>query len=137
MTLIVVHRLSMASQNLYNLTVEDRAAYLYACVEAEVITLDIAVRYINETIGHLRKSEHSRMLFVRETPMMASKTQYSLIAAMIFNTLPSQARVALVDRSPAYPIVMECVNDLAAARQRDVQAFDSVDPAEAWLLQTA
>src|SRR4051794_33867599 len=108
----------MASQNLYNLTVEDRAAYLYACVEAEVITLDIALRYINETVGHLRNTEHMRMLFVRETPMMASKTQYSLIAAMIFNTLPPQARVALVDRSPAYPVVLQCVNELAAARRR-------------------
>jgi hypothetical protein len=90
----------MASQNPYNLTVEHRAAYLYACVEADVITLDIAVRYINETIAHLRGTEHLRMLFVRETPAMASKTQYSMIAAMIFNALPRQARVA---SSTAHP----------------------------------
>ena len=126
----------MASQHPYKLTLEDRAAYLYACVQAEVITLDVAVRYINETVGHLRASRHSRLLVVRETPMMVTQAYYSMIAAMILNTLPKDTRTALIDRSPARLIVSKCWTDLAAERKMDVRAFDAIGPAEAWLLET-
>ena len=118
----------------YDLTIEDRSTYLYACVQAEVADLYISVNYVNEVISHLRQRGARRMLFVREIPMMASWTDYSITASAIINILPRGVRVALVDRSPAHRMVVDIVNEQAIRKQRDIRAFEAVAEAETWLL---
>lgn len=118
----------------YELTFEDRGAYTYACVQAEVINLTIAVQYINEMISHLRQVGAKKLLFVRETPMMMSSREYSIIGSFIINVLPRDVRVALVDRSPSHRIVVEFINAEAKEKSRDLRAFEIFEEAEAWLL---
>lgn len=124
----------MASE-LYNLIFEDRSAYLFACVQASVIGLDIAVQYINETMAHLRQCEASRLLFVRQTPAMVSVKQYAMVGSVIVNMIPKDVRVALVDHSPAHEIVVGVINTEAKQKSRDIRAFDDFAEAEAWLLE--
>jgi len=119
---------------LYDLTFEDRPDYLYACVQADVISLDIAVQYINELMAHLRQTEATKLLFVRETPMMISARHYSIVGSFILNMLPIAVRVALVDHSPSHRIVVRFINTEAREKKRDVRAFELFDEAESWLL---
>ena len=118
----------------YDITFEDRAEYLYACVQADEIDLGIAVEYINEMMEHLRQTGATKVLFVREIEQMMSATQYSIIGSFIFNMLPPQVRIALVDRSPAHGIVVGFINARAEEKYRGIRAFESFDAAEAWLL---
>ncbi|MEP6788650.1 MAG: hypothetical protein ABJB40_09475 [Acidobacteriota bacterium] len=121
----------------YDLTFEDRAKYLYVCVKADTISLDIAVQYINELMAHLRQTSATKLLFVRETPTMISAAHYSIVGSVIINMLPKTIRVALVDHSPAHRIVVGFVNAEAKEKKRDIRAFESFDKAEAWLLGNA
>ena len=118
----------------YDLTFEDRAEYLYVCVQADIISLDIAIQYINEVMVHLKQTGATNVLLVRETPMMISATHYSIVGSMIINMLPKALRVALVDHSPAYRVVVGFVNAEAKEKDRDIRAFESFEEAEAWLL---
>jgi len=122
--------------DLYSLHFEDRTEYLYACVQADVINLAIAVQYINETMAHVRQTDATKMLFVRETPGMVSATEYSIVCSIIVNMIPRNVRVALVDRSPAHRTVVRIINAEAKEKDRDIRAFEEFDEAEAWLLDT-
>ena len=122
------------TSDLYDLRFEDRSDYLYAHVKAELITLEIAVQYINRTVARLRESMHNRMLFVRETPMLTTESHYSIISSVILNILPVDARVALVDQSPAHDVVAKVINSEAAEKKRTVRAFAHLPEAVSWLL---
>ena len=118
---------------LYKLTVEDRQEYLYACVTAPYMSLEVGVNYSNELISHLRETGHNKVLFVRETPEMQSEAHYKIVASIIANMLPPQITLAVVDRSASHRLVKKAI---LAAREtnRPINAFDTFEQAEAWLL---
>lgn len=121
----------------YDLTIEGRPTYLYACLQAEFISLEIAVQYINELMAHLRTTGYDRVLFVRDTPSAMSKTHYAIVASVIANMLPQHIKFAVVDRSPSHAVIKGTLLQEREEKHRNINAFDSFDEAEEWLLGDA
>ena len=118
----------------YQLVFESRPRYLYAHLRAEYIDLDVAISYVNELVGHLRSTEHTRLLLVRDTPTIISRRQYSIIGNMIINTLPAAVRFAMIDHSPSRPVVASVMIEEAKAKHREARVFQTFGDGEAWLL---
>ena len=118
----------------YNLTFSQRPDYLSVHLQAALIDLDIAIRYINELMGHLRSHSDRRVLFVRETPQLTHQQDYAMIASIIANMLPAGVSFAIVDYSPSYKIVKECLLQESKSKNRNLMAFDTYAAAETWLL---
>jgi hypothetical protein len=120
--------------DLYELTLEEREKYFYACVVAPYIDVHIAVAYLNELMEAVRKTRHKKVLFARETPMMQTRREYAMIASVIANMLPADVQFAVVDRSPSHPVIKQCILDERERKHRHINAFDTFEEAEAWLL---
>lgn len=120
--------------DLYELHIEEREAYLYACVTAPYMSLEIAVNYSNELMSHLRTTGQKKVLFVRETPEMASETHYKIAASLIANMLPAHITLAVVDRSASHKLVKQGILAERKAKNRNINAFDTFEDAESWLL---
>ena len=118
----------------YSLTFEYRPEYLHAELEADIINLDIAIAYINELISELRSSAAKRVLFQRKTPTVLARTDYSMIVNIIANQLPKDVSFAVVDRSPTPYLVQNVIRDQREGDHPNINAFDSVYEAEAWLI---
>ena len=118
----------------YSLTFEYRPEYLHAELEAELINLDIAISYINELIAELRNSAAKRVLFQRKTPTVLARSDYSMIVNIIANQLPKDVCFAVVDRSPTPYLVKNAIRDEREHDHPNINAFDSIEEAEAWLL---
>lgn len=119
----------------YDLTIEARPRYFYACVQADLISLEIAVQYINELMARLRATDYDRVLFVRETPSMVSRTHYAIVASVIANMLPKDVKFAVVDRSPSHAVIKRAIIQEREDKHRNINAFDSFEEAEDWLLE--
>jgi hypothetical protein len=120
--------------DLYELTVEDREEYLYVCVTAPFMSLEIAVNYSNELMSHLRKTGYTKVLFVRETEGMDSEAHYKIVASLIANMMPPHIILAVVDRSASHGLVKQCLLAERKAKNRNINAFSKFVEAEAWLL---
>ena len=120
----------------YSLTFEYRPEYLLAQLEAEQINLNIAIAYINELIAELRKTSAKRVLFRRETPTVIARGDYSLIVNIIANQLPQDVSFAVVDRSPSPYMVKDVIRSEREHDRPNINAFDTLEEAEAWLLET-
>ena len=118
----------------YELHIEDREEYLYVCVTAPFMSLEIAVNYSNELMSHLRTTGYKKVLLVRETPEMASETHYRIVASLIANMLPAHITLAVVDRSASHRLVKQGILAERETKDRNINAFDTFDEAEAWLL---
>ena len=121
-------------QKHYTLTFEYRPEYLYARVGVDVITLEIGVAYINELISELRRSGVKKVLFLRETPAVLSKKDYTVLVNVFTNMLPDDVRFAVVDHSPQPRLISDVIRSETESRRRLIRPFDSIEDAEQWLL---
>ena len=124
----------VGSSDPYTLTLENRRRYLYACVEAGSINLEVSLRYANRVMTHLQREGHSRMIFVRDVPTLTSRDEHSMVINLILNMLPKHVRAALVDRSATHKAVAATINEQAEQKGRNIRAFEALDEAESWLL---
>jgi outer membrane receptor for monomeric catechols len=122
------------SNETYEMTIEDREEYVYACVTAPMMSLQIGVDYSNQLMFHLRTTGHKKVLFIRETPEMASEAHYSVVASILANMLPAHITLAVVDRSHAHQFVKEAIRAEAETKAKNINAFDTFEEAEEWLL---
>ena len=118
----------------YELTFEERPDYLYVCVRAQIIDLEVAILYIDEMMMHLSVLGWDRVLFVRDTPMMASDSHYAIVGNTILNMLPVDIKFAFVDKSPSRELVQKTAEAAAARRNLHLRTFDTVEEAEQWLI---
>src|SRR4051794_23263847 len=119
-----------SSESPYELTLEDREHYLYACVQAEFIDVAVALLYINDLIARLREMHHSKVLLVRDTPHKVTKGDYYMTSGALATLLPKDKKVAIVDRSPSHEIVKQVIKE-HSSRRPSIDAFDSFEEAEA------
>ncbi len=120
----------------YKLIFDDRGEYLHVTLEAkDAITLETAVSYLNELMARLRESGHNKLLLVRETPMLLSEGQFSILSAVLVNLLPPNTRFALVDLSPCFQMLTKVLARTAPQRDREVTVFNDLATAQEWLLK--
>jgi hypothetical protein len=120
----------------YILTFEYRPEYLHAAVDVDLITLEIGLAYINELFTELRRSEATKVLFVRRTPAVISRGDYATLVNIAMNLLPAEVRLAVVDQSPQQKLIHEVIRNESKRRQANLLPFDSIKEAEKWLLRT-
>lgn len=118
----------------YNLVLERRDGYLYACVTADLITLNMVVEYLNRISQAARDSHSGRLLFVRRTPLMDSTADYQLAANLLRNMLPPDTKIAIVDEHDNDPAGARHKIQVLGSRGLNAKAFDQVSEAEGWLL---
>src|SRR4051812_42667007 len=111
--------------DLYELHIEERPEYLYVCVTAPYMTLQVAVDYSNELMSHLRSTGQKKVLFVRESPEMGSEAHYKIVANLIMNMLPQHITLAVVDRSASHKLVRRTIVSDRETKSRNINAFDT------------
>ena len=126
--------LSVMESKRYSLTFEYRPSYLHARLKVDVITLEIAVAYINELISELRSSGAKKVVFERQTPAVLSRKDYATIVTIFTTLLPKDVSFAVVDRSPQPATVREVILAETENRHPHICAFESVEEAENWLM---
>ena len=116
----------------YRLSFELRDNHILARLEAGLVNLGIAVAFINDLVGEVRRRGVRKVLLVRKLPEPLPPNDDELIANIIANLLPPDAVFAVVDEppEPAGPDPVEIVK----AYRPNIVAFGSLDAAENWLL---
>jgi hypothetical protein len=119
----------------HKLIVEEREGYLHVVYGADELTLEMIVQIINTVAERVRAGRYTRVLLVREAPLLESDRARTMVAAMIRNLLGDEVRFAIVD---AYGNDPKAARRAAEASRRagwNLTAFDSESEAEAWLLE--
>ncbi len=119
----------------YELTIEERKGYLYACVESDVISFDMIIEYTNEIVQRLRQNGHERLLLHTETPVLGSTDCYEIASYIIRNAISRHVRIAIVDSLPGHARSQEQISKVSRTAGLDLRSFDSIDAGEAWLLK--
>jgi hypothetical protein len=118
----------------YEFIIEDRPGYLYARYGGDPVTLEMIVKMVNSVAERIRARGHDRVLLVRDSPLLESEANRSMVAAMLRNLVAPNVRFASVD---AYGNDPELARRAAAASRKaglDLTAFDSEAEAEEWML---
>jgi hypothetical protein len=118
----------------YDLVLEDHEDHLYACVEADRISLHSAVEYVNRVMERTRARDHKKLLWVRRISSEMAGPQFRMVASVIVNLVPKDLQVAFVDRSPISHDVEKVNSDEAESKGRNIRVFHDVESAKAWLL---
>jgi len=119
----------------YNLTIEPRERYLYTRVDADSVSLAMIVASFNEIFSALNAGGYQALLFVRNSPLLATPDNRRLVLALIRNMVPQGARIAVVDTYP-HNSAAEKAAAVEATRSAglNLMTFDSIEDAEIWLL---
>lgn len=120
---------------MYSLTFEDRERYLFAQVRAKDMDLASAKQYLREVADQVRTGGHDRLLLERDVPTMLGPGSLYFATQAMHDHLGEDTRVAMVS---VYETVLQQI-DLAVLLAQNshlqLQLFDSIGAAEAWLLR--
>ncbi len=118
----------------YELNIESRPMYLYACVRSETISREMVLEYMGEVLAEFRKGHYSRLLLKKEIPAPLKVPDYDFVARQLIVSGAQGIRIAVVDEFPDHAEI----NDLGAAKARkaglDLQFFTSFSAGAHWLL---
>jgi hypothetical protein len=118
----------------YSLGFEKREGYLYARVQADFMDLDTAKEYLREVADRVASDEYERLLLERDIPTMLGPGSL-YFATQAFKDYIGNTKVAMVSVYEPIKKHMDFARLLAANSGFRFEIFDSVDKAEAWLLQ--
>ncbi len=118
----------------YNLTFEERDAYLYACVEADSVSFEMVIEYTNKIVQRLKSSRRKRLLLINESPVLPSTDCYLIASYIIKNAIAENVRIAIVDRSPQNRVKQQQISTASRDAGLDMQAFPDFNEAEEWIL---
>jgi hypothetical protein len=121
--------------NQYQLVLEERPGYLYACVKADSISPEIAAAYWREIAERCSAAQCTRLLVIRDIrqmlPIGALFLQSERIQSMI-----GGVRVAFINPYPETNERFDFGLMVGTNRGADYSRFESVEAAEKWLLNS-
>jgi hypothetical protein len=117
----------------YELTLEERPGYLYARVEANKITEEIAMGYLHEVTDRCRDIDCARLLVDREIPEMLPDGALFFVAAE-FQKMIKGIRVAFVNKFVSNDDALDFAVRVGMNRGADYGTFNNLADAERWLL---
>lgn len=118
----------------YELRCEEHEEYLLVEVTDTSLPLVEAVDLTNNAMRKLRETGCPGLILVSDVPMLMDQGQLNLLGNVIANTLPPDAKMALVDRTSMREAVKVSVVTAARKRGRAVEAFDTVEDAKDWVV---
>lgn len=116
----------------YQITYEDRQAYLYAHVTGRLDTVATSLRYWAEVAAECRRRGHRRMLVIEDFPTIASTTDVFLVAERL-PTIIRGLKVAFVDERLAELATNKFGEDVAVNRGAQGRVFADAASADEWL----
>ena len=118
----------------YELTIEKRPLYLYACVRAETISREVVLAYLSEILDAFRDAHYSRLLLVKEITESLALNDFEVIAKTLVQAGAQGIRIAVVDENADHKKVNKDGAQKARQAGLDVDFFSSFAPAVHWLL---
>jgi len=118
----------------YELTIERRPLYLYACVRAATISREVVLAYLSEILDAFRDAHYSRLLLVKEIPEPLALDDFGIIASTLVQTGAQGIRIAVVDEISDHKKVNKDGAQKARHAGLDIDFFSSFAPAVHWLL---
>lgn len=118
----------------YSISFEDRETYLYASVAGAKETLSIAHAYWSEIAERAISSDIKKVLVFEDFPEVISIAEVHQLVSE-FSELPiTNIRLAFVDPHPQHKSLNEFAVLVGSNRGLTIEAFDTVEEAEKWLL---
>src|SRR4051812_21617133 len=125
----------MASRADYKLVIEPREGYLYAVFGGDPLTLVMILNFINGIAAAIKEHNHTRVLLVREAPLLDSNSNRALVANIIRSRVGEGVRFAIVDGYGNAPAEAQAAALNARSAGWDLTPFPNVEQAESWLLK--
>lgn len=117
----------------HKLVIEERDGYLYVEYAGNPLTLQMILDTVNAVGERIRQGGYTRVLLVRDAPLLESDQNRALVAGLIRNLLGTEVKFAIVDKFGNDP--QEAAQAVRSARAAgwDLTGFDTVEEAAAWL----
>jgi hypothetical protein len=125
-----------SSEN-YNLRFETRDGYLYARLTSESMTLELAKRDIQEIADKCRESGAQCVIIERDCPDTLSNAMSYLAISELCQLAEPGFRMGIVDMEEANRSHLKFGLRSLERDDIEVQIFENVDEAEAWLSNKA
>ena len=119
----------------YELTIEEREGYLYACVEAEEISFELVIEYTNALVQRLRDGQYSRLLLHTKTPVLESTDCYEIASYIVRNAISRDVKIAVVDSIPGHASRQERISCVSRTAGLDLKSFATIEAGKDWLLR--
>jgi hypothetical protein len=116
----------------YEITYEDRGAYLYAHVDGQFDTVATSLRYWSDVAAECRKRGHRRMLVVEDFQTEASTSDVFQVAERL-PAITRGLKVAFVDERFAELSTNKFGEDVAVNRGAQGRVFADAASADEWL----
>lgn len=126
----------MSVSDEYQLTIETRAAYVYAHVTSSVITTDIAIGYLSRSCAYCKKKGMERLLIYRDIPVQLSDLDAYIVSVELLK-FSGSIRIALVSPFVEQNGGLQFAQSVLVNRGGLHRAFSSTQDAERWLLSDA
>jgi len=126
-----VHKMKTSSIP-YDLTLEERQGYLYACIKVTELDRNIALDCLAEIVARCADIRCKRMLVERDAPAGLDDTDF-LISMTDLVRMSAGVKIAFVNKHVNRdPLSGNGMNGHAA----DYKHFRATKPAETWLMRT-
>lgn len=119
----------------YSIDFQDRGRYLFAHVEGERGTLEIATEYWKEIAQRTIESGLKRILVVEDIPEMISIAEVHQLVTSLAELPVKDVRLAFVDLYAEHSSLNDFGVLVSENRGFSVRSFDTEEAAEAWLLE--
>ena len=119
----------------YKLVYEEHPGYLFACVQAGVLSDELLNEY-KQKIAHeisIRRS-CDRVMIKRDVPLSASAIELCAVIYKVQNWQMRPIKYAFVDVNPQHLVAYKLSILYARSHGIDVEVFGDVRAAEHWLL---
>ncbi len=126
----------MMDQSDYNLEIEERDGYLYVVYTGNPLTLEMIVKTINAVTEAMRSSGLSRVLLVRNAPILDSDANRELTAQLVNKGAPPGVKFAIVDKFGNDPEKTARAVESSRNAGWDLTGFDTIEEASRWLIGT-
>jgi hypothetical protein len=124
----------MYSRADYKLIIEPREGYLYAVFGGDPLTLDMIMKFINGVAAAIKEHGYTRVLLVREAPLLDSDMNRAMVASIIRSRIGDGVKFAIVDAYGNGPAEATRAALNARSAGWDLTPFPTVEAAESWLL---
>jgi hypothetical protein len=125
----------MADSAKYRLTVEERGAYVFACVNGEAPPAGGSAAYLEVIADYCFRCHCGAMLIEKHLPQPFVIWDAFAVAPRLADAGPPHVKMAVVEKAAPLPPKKELTIAIGRERTLDVQLFTDASRAESWLLQ--
>lgn len=118
----------------YQLNIEKRPLYVYACVQGNSTDRSLVRQYLTEILEIFRTAQYSRLLVKKEIPAGLDEEDLKFVTDEILRQGAQGLKIAIVDESSGTADEMNRSADNTRNAGVELAFFDSFAAAVHWLL---